>query len=311
MHSDDPVLALENVSKNFNSVRAVCGLNWKLRKGGIYGLLGQNGAGKTTTLRMILAILLPDEGNIRIWGEPLKSAHQRLFGYLPEERGLYRKMRIRDLLMFFGKIRGLSSREAKSKTAHWLERLELSGKADNKAEELSRGMQQKIQFIISIMHDPSILILDEPFQGLDPINADIFKDIILEEKRNGTTVILSTHIMEHAEKICDSICLIQGGAKILEGSLAEIRKTWGKNTVKFFYEGNGGYFHTLPEVVSYNDSGGSIEIELKPDADPTAVLAKAVQQIRVTGFEIKAPSLHEIFVRCVSVQPAGHDAPEQ
>ena len=172
-------------------------------------------------------------------------------------------------------------------------------------------MQQKIQFIISVMHEPSILILDEPFQGMDPINADIFKDIILEEKKKGTTIILSTHIMEHAEKICDTICLIHGGAKILEGSLAEIKKTWGKNTVKFFYEGNGGYFHLLPEVVSFNDSGSSIEIELKPDADPSAILTEAVGHIRVTGFEIKAPSLHEIFVRCVSGQPARHDAPKQ
>jgi len=300
MNSDSQALVLENITKDFSAVRAVDGLNWNLKKGRIYGLLGQNGAGKTTTLRMILSIIFPDNGSIRIFGEPLTEKHQNYFGYLPEERGLYRKMRVRDLLMFFGKIRGLSSREAAAKSSHWLERLELSGKANGRIDELSRGMQQKIQFIISVIHDPLFLILDEPFQGLDPVNADIFKNIILEQKQKGVTVILSTHIMEHAEKICDNICLIHKGAVKLTGSLADVRRTEGRNTVRFFYEGSGDYFHSLPDVVGYNDSGGSIEMELKEDADPSALLAQAVQHVRITGFEIKAPSLHQIFVRYVS-----------
>lgn len=301
----DNIISLNHVTKRYDSFTAVNDLNWELEAGQIYGLLGPNGAGKTTTIRMLLRIILPDEGEITAFGHPLSEHTQHRIGYLPEERGLYRKMTVESLLLFFAGIRGITRKDARQQAYYWLERFDLDGWAKKQVQELSRGMQQKIQFIITLLHRPSILILDEPFQGLDPVNTDLLKDIILERKKQGITVLLSTHIMEQAEKLCDNICLIDKSKKIIDGSLSGIKKEWGKNTVIIGYEDNGEYFHQHPSVLHYNDYGKSIEVELKPKVDPVQFLSEAVRQVRINHFEVKAPSLHEIFVSLVSQQSEG------
>jgi len=302
-------LVLEDVSKSFGAadtdrpgsasggVRAVDSLSVRIPAGCIYGFLGPNGAGKTTTLRMIMDIIVPDSGRILVLDGPAGANAREKIGYLPEERGLYRKMKVRSLLRFMGGIKGLAKKLAARRAAEWLETVGLSDSADNRVEELSKGNQQKLQFAVTAMGDPEILILDEPFSGLDPINLEMIKGIILRMRDAGKTVLFSTHMMDHAERLCDSILLINTGRTVLEGNLEEIQGRYRSNTVSVEIEGDAGFINQLPMVARATASGKEIEITLEERADDQDLLKELVQRCRVRRFERKAPSLHEIFVR--------------
>jgi ABC-2 type transport system ATP-binding protein len=220
-------VVLEGVTKRFDTLTAVSNLSLGIREGAVFGLLGPNGAGKTTSLRMIMRVLIPDEGSIQVLGEPVSERTQDLVGYLPEERGLYAKMKVREVLRFLGALKGLSETEAAQRAQSWLERLELAAWSEKKIQDLSKGMQQKVQFIATVIHKPPLLILDEPFAGLDPVNAGLIKDIMLELRDQGSTIILSTHRMEQVEMMCDAICLINKGCNVLNGDLRAIKQSYG------------------------------------------------------------------------------------
>ena len=276
MIKNSSMLSISGITKNFGNLTAVKDLSLELSKGIICGLLGPNGAGKTTTIRMIMNIIIPDRGEIKVLGKKMDEKLKDSIGYLPEERGLYPKMRVEHLLSFFAGIKGISKKEAKKRINYWLERLEIADWKIKKVNELSKGMQQKIQFIITIFNDPKLLILDEPFIGLDPINTEIFKDIILELKQKGKTILFSTHIMEQAEKLCDEICLINKGEKILSGKLNQIKRDFGKNTVIVEYQGDGNIFRNLDDVVKCNDYGNYVELELGERIGPQSFLKNII-----------------------------------
>ncbi|MEE9268872.1 MAG: ATP-binding cassette domain-containing protein [Candidatus Krumholzibacteria bacterium] len=295
-----PLVQIRDVTKAFNGTRAVDGISLSIKKGSIYGLLGPNGAGKTTLIRMIMRIIYPDTGDIQIFGLPLTEASKDRIGYLPEERGVYRKMKVLDLLTFFGEIKSMKRTDARSVASEWLERLNLADVAQKKAEELSKGMQQKVQFIATVMHSPELIILDEPFTGLDPKNADVLKDIMLEFHRKGHTIIFSTHMMDQVEKLCQRICLIDKGKEVLEGTLRSIKKKYGHNAVTIRFEGDGAFLRELPEVESVNDRGNELFLRLRDGSDPQKILAKAARKVAIHKFEISEPSIHDIFIEQVS-----------
>ena len=294
------VVSLTNVTKAFAAKKAVDGISFSIERGTIYGLLGPNGAGKTTTIRMMMRIIYPDSGDIEILDQPLKQVPKDRIGYLPEERGVYPKMKVVDLLTFFGKIKSMKPKAAREAGTQWLERLGLADVATMKVEELSKGMQQKVQFIATVMHAPDLIILDEPFAGLDPVNAKVLNDIILEFHRKGHTIVFSTHMMEQVEKLCQEICLINEGRKVLEGPLAEIKKSYGHNAVTIRFEGDGTFLSKLPQVASVNDYGRELFLRLNDGADPNAILKEAVRRVSVQKFEVSEPSIHDIFVEQVS-----------
>jgi ABC-2 type transport system ATP-binding protein len=294
-------VALTGVSKRFDTVTAVSDLSLRIHQGSVFGLLGPNGAGKTTTLRMILHIMLPDEGSIEMLGQPLTDSTQDLIGYLPEERGLYTRMKVREVLIFLGGLKGLSDAEAHQRTDEWLDRFELTSWRDRKVIDLSKGMQQKVQFIAAVLHRPPVLILDEPFSGLDPVNAVLVKDTMLDLRRQGATIILSTHRMEQVEMMCDSICLIDKGRNVLSGELAAIKRSYGKNTVRIEYEGDGEFLDQSGVVRSLNHFGAVTEAKLAPGADPQEILKAAVARgVRINRFELVEPPLNDIFIEKVS-----------
>jgi len=294
-------VAIKGVTKRFDTVTAVQHLSLSIAEGSVFGLLGPNGAGKTTTLRMLLRIMVPDEGTIEVLGRPLTDASQDQIGYLPEERGLYTRMKVREVLVFLAGLKGLHAAEAGRRVNDWLERFELATWADHKLIDLSKGMQQKVQFIAAVIHRPQVLILDEPFTGLDPVNAAIVKDIMLELRQKGATIILSTHRMEQVEMMCDSICLINRGESVLEGELAAIKRSYGKNTVRMEIAGGDGFLDRAPEVQSVNHFGAVSEVRLKPGADPQELLKAAVAGgVRVNHFELIEPPLNDIFIEKVS-----------
>jgi ABC-2 type transport system ATP-binding protein len=289
-------ISLENVSKSYESVTAVSGVNLNVRPGAILGLLGPNGAGKTTTIRMVMNILVPDEGSIRVFGEPVSDETRESVGYLPEERGLYPHMQVRDVIVFLGALRGLSEAEANLRATEWLDRFELGEWSDKKLNELSKGMQQKVQFITAVIHRPPLVILDEPFSGLDPVNAATVKDVMLELRDNGSTIVLSTHRMEQVEMLCDSICLFNKGRNVLDGDLRAIKESYGKNTVRIEFTGADSFLN-LAVIAGVNRFGSGVEVKLQPGADPQEVLKAAVQSgARITRFELLEPSLNEIFI---------------
>jgi len=296
----EAILNITNIAKHYNGFKAIDALSFSVRPGLIYGLLGPNGAGKTTTIRMIMKIILPDEGRIEIFGEPLEKVNKARIGYLPEERGLYKKMKVLDLLVFFGEIKRMKKETARKAAAEWLERLQLGEVMHKKAEELSKGMQQKVQFISTVLHEPELIILDEPFSGLDPVNTNILKDIILEMRRKGHTIIFSTHMMEQVEKLCDAICLINKGVKVLDGSLSDIKKQYGRNGVTLRFNGNGDFIQSLPEVESVNDYGKELFLRLKEGADAGNVLKEAAKRVEILKYEVAEPSIHDIFIEKVS-----------
>lgn len=290
---------LSGVRKCYDEFVAVSDLSLSIRLGGIYGLLGPNGAGKTSTIRMIMGIILPDAGQISVFGEPLSRAHMDQFGYLPEERGLYRKMKVLDHLVFLAQLKGLSHREATTRVLRWCERFELTAWTEKKVEELSKGMQQKVQFIGAILHDPRLIIMDEPFSGLDPANAVVLKDVLLEMAKSGKTVLLSTHRMDQVERLCQSICLINRGHAVLEGDLNQIKARYGRRHVQIKYEGDAHFLQEPRLVQSFNDYGNYVEVRLAPDADPQELLKLASANARLNKFELMEPSLEEIFIDVV------------
>ncbi|HUU14997.1 MAG TPA: ATP-binding cassette domain-containing protein [Terriglobia bacterium] len=294
-------VVLQNVTKRFDSIVAVRDLSLRVRQGAVFGLLGPNGAGKTTTLRMIMRILLPDEGSIEVFGEPASDRTQDLIGYLPEERGLYPRMKVREVLVFLAGLKGLSEKEATRRIHQWLERLDLAPWAEKRVNDLSKGMQQKAQFIATVVHKPSLLILDEPFTGLDPVNAGLIKDLMLELREQGSTIILSTHRMEQVELMCDSICLINKGQSVLDGDLRAIKQSFGKNTVRIEYSGDGDFLNQPALIENLNHFGAVVEAKLRPGADPQEILRLAVARgVRITRFELVEPPLNDIFIQKVS-----------
>ena len=305
----DLAVDIRNVVKRYEEHVAVRDLSLQVPRGSVYGLLGPNGAGKTTTIRMVLDIIAPDSGTISIFGEPHKTAGilDRV-GYLPEERGLYKKMQVRRVLVFLAELKGMRPQDASRRADEWLERFNLSTAdknwGDAKVDELSRGMQQKVQFIATLLHDPDLVILDEPFSGLDPINAQALKDTIVELKRRGKTVIFSTHVMENAERMCDAVCIIANGQKVLDGALTAVRQSHGARHVALsLAAGSNGAGDVLrdPRLVRrFDDNNLFLELELAPQADPQVLLRRLVDAgATIERFELVQPSLHQIFIERV------------
>jgi ABC-2 type transport system ATP-binding protein len=293
-------IEVSGVVKRFGDTTAVDGVSLTVPQGSIYGLLGPNGAGKTTAIRMMLQIMLPDEGTIRVLGEPVERLQTHRIGYLPEERGLYKKMRVGDLLTFFGEIKGLRRGDARERALAWLERLGLAETAAKKTEELSKGMQQKVQFIATVIHEPDLIILDEPFSGLDPVNTNVLKNIILEYRRRGHTVVFSTHMMEQVEKLCEHICLIDRGRVVVEGTLPSVKARHGRGGVSLRFEGDGSFLRDLPGVESLMDHGNEVFVRLRDGAAPEELLDAARGRVTIRKFEVAEPSIHDIFLELVS-----------
>lgn len=292
-------IELNKVRKSYDEFVAVDDLSLVIHPGEVYGLLGPNGAGKTSTLRMMIGITVPDSGTVSMFGEPLRRAHVERLGYLPEERGLYKKMKVLEQLVFLGELKGLSARDALQRSQQWCERLGLKDWTGKKVEELSKGMQQKVQFIGAVVHDPQFVVMDEPFSGLDPASAVVLKDAFIELKNAGKTLLFSTHRMDTAERLCDSICLINHGRAVLEGDLNKIRAGYGKRNVQIKYEGDSRFLKDPKIVQSSNDYGNYVEVRLAPGADPQELLKAATACARVSKFELMEPSLEEIFLEAV------------
>jgi ABC-2 type transport system ATP-binding protein len=289
-------ITLENVTKSYDSVTAVDGINLHVRQGAILGLLGPNGAGKTTTIRMIMNILVPDEGSIHVLGQLVSDSTRDLIGYLPEERGLYPRMKVREIIVFLAALHGLTETEAERRAREWLAKLGLADWSEKKLVDLSKGMQQKVQFITAVIHNPPLVILDEPFSGLDPVNAATVEEIMLEMRKNGSTIVLSTHRMEQVERMCDSICLIDKGHNVLDGELRAIKQSYGKNTLDIKFTGSDAFLKH-PAITSLTRLGNGVEIKLEPGADPQEILKSALQAgAGIIRFELLEPSLNEIFI---------------
>jgi ABC-2 type transport system ATP-binding protein len=292
-----PTLILEHVTKRFGDFTAVDDLSLQVRPGRIFGLIGPNGAGKTTTIRMIVNITIPDSGRIELSGQPMGVGLQDRIGYLPEERGLYRKMKVGEQLRFFAELKDVRGKEADARIDRWLEKLQLSDWKNKRAKELSKGMQQKVQFITAVIHDPDLLILDEPFSGLDPVNVELMKQTILDNKGEGKTIILSTHQMEIAEKLCDDVCMINRAHKVLDGPLREIRRSFARNAVALQIAGGDGLLNDPALVANTRQHGEELEVLLVPGANPQILLKRLVDAgVTVNKFELVEPSLHDIFI---------------
>jgi ABC-2 type transport system ATP-binding protein len=298
--TNEVAVRLDGVTKRFGDVVAVDNISMTIPRGCVYGFLGPNGAGKTTTIRMMMSILYPDSGTITALGNPNPEAVKDRLGYLPEEKGLYKKMKTGELLTYFGKLKGIPGKIAKKRAGELLTQFNLGEWIDKKCETLSKGMGQKVQVLSTLIHEPEMVILDEPFSGLDPVNVEIVREMILDIKKQGRTVIFSTHMMAQAEQLCDYILLINKGKKVLDGPLAEVKAGAGKS-VMLDYEGDETVFQTLDGVIRVSDAGKSAELILEDDADPHAVLVQLVNsnRIRIRRFDTTEKSLHEIFVNAV------------
>jgi len=293
-------IRLERVTKRFGDFTAVGDLSLSVRSGRIFGLLGPNGAGKTTTIRMIVGITAPDTGTIELFGQPVSAESQNRIGYLPEERGLYKRMKVGDQLKFFAELKNFSGREAEQAVDRWLEKVKLSEWKRKKSSELSKGMQQKVQFIAAVLHDPDLIILDEPFSGLDPVNVELLENLVLELKAAGKTIIFSTHQMEVAERICDDICLINRSRKIKEGSIREVKRSFGRNSIALRFEGGDGVLDDPELITRVERHSDESEALLTPGADPQEVLRRLLAAgAQVTKFELVEPSLNDIFIQLV------------
>jgi len=299
-------IRLCGVTKAFSDHVAVDALDLAVPRGSLYGFIGPNGSGKTTTLRMILNILLPDKGEIEVLGERDTRASRDRVGYLPEERGLYKKMSVRRLLRYYGSLKGARQPQLDRDIAGWLRRMELSEWLDRKIDALSKGMAQKVQFISAVLARPDLVILDEPFTGLDPVNAEVLKDAVLDLRRDGTTVVFSTHDMGVAERMCDRIFMIYRGRKVLDGTLDEIQSVFGVDTIRLRTEAGPAALEGLEGVLEVNDQGNIQEVRWQ--GDPQALLHALVGRTAVYHFEIARPSLHDIFVRIAA--PERKDIPE-
>ena len=292
------LLQMESVCKAYGAKIAVDDVSLTLEAGGIFGLLGPNGAGKTSTLRMMMGMTLPDSGSIRIFDQPFARTSLRRVGYLPEERGLYKKMRVLDQLVLLGQLRGLQMQEARQRALHWMERLEITEALEKKAGELSKGMQQKIQFIATVLHEPDLLLLDEPFSGLDPVNALLLQDVLLEMQQQGKAILFSTHRMDQVERLCESICLMHGGRAVLTGRLREIKARFPRNRLLVDFAGSAEFL-SHPGIASFTHDNGRAEIELRAGADAQQILAAAMAGASLSRFAIEEPTLEEIFIQTV------------
>jgi len=307
----DPVLVLESITKRFAGHTAVKSLSLAVAPGAVYGLLGPNGAGKTTTMRMIMNIIAPDQGSVRLFGEPYNSRDlSARIGYLPEERGLYKKMKVIEVLIFLAEAKGIARRMAKQRAGEWLNRLGLADWGQKKVDDLSKGMQQKVQFISTVLHDPALLVLDEPFAGLDPVNAQVMKDTVLELARKGATVLFSTHIMEHAEKLCDSVCIIARGEKVVDGPVAEVKRRHGgrHHVVVAVERGSEAVDRVWTDrslVAKAHNYGQYAEVELADGADPQRLLTTILGAgARISRFEVTEATLNQVFIDLVGPDAA-------
>jgi ABC-2 type transport system ATP-binding protein len=300
----DNAVEIDHVTKSFGTQVAVDDLSLAVPTGSIYGFIGPNGSGKTTTLRMIMRIFLPDSGTIRVLGDDSWTAATDRVTYLPEERGLYKTMKVREVLRFYAELKGM--RNSGPAIGEWLERMRLADAANKKVEALSKGMSQKVQFIAAVISNPELILLDEPFSGLDPVNENLFRDVILDLRRRGTTIIFSTHNMAVAEQMCDFIFMIYKGRKVLDGTLDSIQDSYGFDTVRVRLE--GGSLENLRGVEKVTDFGRHQELRLEKGADPQVVLRELMQRGRVDRFERTRPSLHDIFIRIAN--PAEEDVKE-
>jgi ABC-2 type transport system ATP-binding protein len=293
------ILELRNVRKAYGNFVAVDSVSLAVPAGSIFGLLGPNGAGKTSTIRMIMNITAPDTGEVLVFGHPRTSDDLRRIGYLPEERGLYRKMTVMDQLVFLGEIRGLKGPQLVPDIQRWLERVDLTQWSKSKVEELSKGMQQKVQLIGTVLHKPDLLILDEPFSGLDPLNQELFRDLLLEYRSQGKSVVLSTHGMELAERLCDHICLISHGRAVLDGELKAIKRRIGGNAFHLVADGDLERLTAMPEVEHAAVKDGVAKLMLRPEVQGSDVLRQIVQFLNVHEFRSEEPELEQIFLKAV------------
>ncbi len=294
------VLRVENLVKKFDKITAVNKASFSVPENSIFGLIGRNGAGKTTTIRMLMNIYLPDDGKIIFKGKKITESFKEKVGYLPEERGLYKKMKVLETLLFFAEIKGKTGKEIKKKALEYLDRFDLLNRAYSKIEDLSKGNQQKVQFIATILHDPEFIILDEPFSGLDPINAELLKNIIIEMKEKGKVIILSTHLMDYAEKLCDNIALIHKGEIILDGNLSEIKERFAKGRIIIKHASPIDFVKNLPFVLDYNSSGHVTEIKVNAEEDAKILLKTLFDKdVKINAFSVNDVSLQEIFVSLV------------
>jgi ABC-2 type transport system ATP-binding protein len=292
------VLSVLDVVKHYGRVKAVDGVSFEVAAGRITGLLGRNGAGKTTTLRMITGILHPDRGRVELFGAGVAEARNRL-GYLPEERGLYRKMRVLDHLLFFAEIKGRSPAVMRPSAERWLKRFELWEKRDAKVEDLSKGNQQKVQLAGALLFDPELVVLDEPGSGLDPVNVVLLRRLLQELAAEGRAILLSTHQMGEAEKLCDEIVLVHDGRVVKAGPLAEVKASGGRDAVHVEFDGEAAFLAELPGVASARVDTNRAELRLEPGADAQEILSAAIGRLRILRFEVVAPSLEEVFLEAV------------
>jgi ABC-2 type transport system ATP-binding protein len=312
----DAVVRVENVTKRFSGHTAVRGLSLEVPRGIIFGLLGPNGAGKSTTIRMIMDIIEPDEGRVVLFGGAGKGRDlSARIGFLPEERGLYKKMKVVDHLVFLAEIKGLTAKAARQKAGEWLERLGLKDWTNHKVEDLSKGMQQKVQFAGTLLHDPELVILDEPFSGLDPVNSQVMKEVVIDLARQGRTVLFSTHIMEQAEKMCERIVIISRGRNVVDGTMAEVKREGGGRHVALSFHRDPAkaapVLRDRVHVAKLDDSGATAELELAAGADPDRLLADLVRSgAGISRFEIVEPSLQSIFIAKVGAEAATAPASE-
>ncbi len=304
MDTQQTAVEIENVTKTFQDVTAVNNLSLNIPKGCVYGFIGPNGSGKTTTLRMIMNIFYPDNGTINVFGEQRTQAHTDFIGYLPEERGLYKKMKVRQLLRFYGNMK--NGQNVNKQVDHWLEEFDLTPWANKKVQTLSKGMSQKVQFIAAVAAEPKMLILDEPFSGLDPVNVEVLRDAVLELREKGTTVIFSTHDMNVAEKMCDFIFMIFKGKKVLDGTLTSIQDNYGSDTIRIQIDDEAEILKDIPGVEKLHNLGRLQELRINNGSDSQEILKQIMDKTRVRYFELAKPSLHDIFVRI-----AGPEAEEK
>ncbi len=293
-----PVVELAGVTKAYENKIAVNDLSLSIDAGQMFGLLGPNGAGKTSSIRMMMGITIPDSGRVSLFGKPFQRESLDRVGYLPEERGLYKKMKVIEQLVFFGQLHGLSPQDARKRSTAWAERMEIADALNKKTDELSKGMQQKIQFISCLLHEPGLIVMDEPFSGLDPVNAVLVEKTLLELKDRGNAILFSTHRMDQVEKLCDSICLINNGEAVLEGKVREIKNRYERNHVIVEFEGNADFLNS-EEIAEAKNFSGHAEIRLKPHGDAQKLLHQAAGMATIFRFELIEPSLEEIFIQTV------------
>ena len=293
-----PVVQLAGVTKAYESRVAVRDLSLSIDAGQMFGLLGPNGAGKTSSIRMMMGITIPDSGSVRLFAKPFERESLNRVGYLPEERGLYRKMKVQEQLVLFGQLHGLDSHEAGRRALDWARRLEIDTALDKKTEELSKGMQQKIQFIGALLHDPGLIVMDEPFSGLDPVNAKLLEQVLLELKDQGKAIVFSTHRMDQVEKLCDTICLIHQGEAVLSGKVREIKSRYERNHLIVEFQGSADFLNS-PEIAEAKNFSGHAEIRLKEHGDAQKLLREASAAAVIYRFELVEPSLEEIFIQTV------------